>query len=181
MSYCKAMQTMKPEELILHKKYHDNEYGFPIHNDDELFGRLILEINQAGLSWSTILKKQIGLRNAYHNFEIKRVASYKEKDTNRLLNDANIIRNKLKIHAAIENAKTILLIQKKFGTFKNWLDENDTLTKDAWTKLFKVTFNFTGGEIVNEFLMSTGYLAGAHDKNCAIYNRVLEQNPNWNK
>ena len=92
----------------IHKPYHDNHYGFPIHNDDELFGRLIMEINQAGLSWETILKKEASFRKAYHNFSIKKVAAYKDKDTERLLNDAGIIRNKLKVNAAIENAKAIL-------------------------------------------------------------------------
>jgi DNA-3-methyladenine glycosylase I len=113
---------------------------FPIHDDNELFCRLILEINQAGLSWTTILNKQQGFRKAYHNFEIKKVAAYKEKDFKRLMNDAGIIRNRLKINAAIENAKTILGLQKEFKSFKNWLDQHHPKTKDEWTKLFKQTF-----------------------------------------
>ena len=102
----------------LHKQYHDNHYGFPIHDDNELFGRLIMEINQAGLSWETILKKEDSFRKAYHQFNIKKIAAYTEKDRIRLLNDTGIIRNKLKINAAIENAKTILGIQKEFGSFE---------------------------------------------------------------
>src|SRR3954462_3966216 len=114
MSYCSAINNMKPDDLSLHKIYHDRQYGFPIHDDNELFCRLILEINQAGLSWTTILKKQETFREAYHNFDIKKVAAYKEKDVQRLLNNAGIIRNKLKVNAAIENAKTIVAIQREF-------------------------------------------------------------------
>ena len=117
MSYCQAIETMQPEERkALHKNYHDNHYGFPIHSDDELFGRLIMEINQAGLSWETILKKEESFRKAYSNFSIEKIAGYNEKDRERLLSDAGIIRNKLKVNAAIENAKTILKQKKEFGS-----------------------------------------------------------------
>ena len=170
---------MKPDELSVHAVYHDTQYGFPIHDDNELFCRLILEINQAGLSWSTILKKQDGFRKAYHNFQIKKVAAYKEKVTLRLLNDAGIIRNRLKVNAAIENAKNIILIQKEFGSFKNWLGRHHPRTKEEWTILFKQTFRFTGGEIVNEFLMSTGYLPNAHEKGCPVYKKVIKAGPMW--
>jgi DNA-3-methyladenine glycosylase I len=172
---------MKAEDLAVHKVYHDDQYGFPIHEDNELFCRLILEINQAGLSWTTILKKQDGFRKAYHQFNIRKVASYSQKDIDRLLNDASIIRNRLKVNAAIENAKTILSLQKQFGSFKNWLDHHHPLTKEEWTKLFKKTFRFTGGEIVNEFLMSTGYLPGAHDESCPIFKKALKAKPAWNQ
>jgi DNA-3-methyladenine glycosylase I len=172
---------MKPDDASLHKIYHDTQYGFPINDDDELFCRLILEINQAGLSWTTILKKQEGFRKAYHNFEIKKVAAYKEKDIQRLLNDAGIIRNRLKVNAAVENAKAILAIQKEMGSFKNWLAHHHPKTREEWTKLFKQTFRFTGGEIVNEFLLSTGYLTGAHDTTCVVYKKVLKAKPMWNE
>ena len=178
-TYCQAIGFMKPEELAVHKIYHDTQYGFPVEGDDELFCRLILEINQAGLSWSTILKKQQGFRKAYHNFSIKKVAAYKEKDIQRLLNDAGIIRNKLKINAAIENAKAIAALQKEFGSFKNWLNHHHPKIKEEWMKLFKQTFKFTGGEIVNEFLVSTGYLPGAHDENCVIHKKVFKAKPMW--
>lgn len=179
MSYCTAIPNMKGDDQMLHKQYHDEQYGFPIHDDSELFCRLILEINQAGLSWTTILRKQESFRKAYHNFDLKKVASYKEKDVERLMNDAGIIRNRLKINAAVENAKTILLLQKQFGSFRNWLDENHPLSKEEWVKLFKKHFRFTGGEIVNEFLMSTGYLPGAHDEDCKVYKKVLKAQPAW--
>ncbi len=179
MSYCTAIQNMKEPDMALHKAYHDEYYGFPIDEDDELFCRLVLEINQAGLSWITILKKQENFRKAYHNFNIKKVAAYTDKDIQRLLNDAGIIRNRLKINAAIENAKTIRAIQKEMGSFKNWLSQHHPKTKEEWTSLFKKTFRFTGGEIVNEFLVSTGYLPGAHDESCAIYKKVIKAKPAW--
>ncbi len=181
MSYCKAINTMKAADLSVHKIYHDTQYGFPIDDDNELFCRLILEINQAGLNWTTILNKQENFRKAYHNFNIKKVAAYKEKDFERLMNDAGIIRNRLKINAAIENAKTILTLQKEFGTFKNWLGHHHPKSREEWTKLFKKTFKFTGGEIVNEFIVSTGFLTGAHDKDCPVYKKVLKAKPMWHE
>lgn len=181
MSYCTFIQGLKPGDQPEHREYHDNFYGFPIEEDNELFCRLILEINQAGLSWTTILKKQDNFRRAYHQFDIKKVASYKDKDIQRLLNDAGIIRNRLKVNAAIENARTILQIQKEHGSFKNWLDGHHPKTKEEWTSLFKKTFRFTGGEIVNEFLMSTGYLPGCHDSTCPIFKKVLKAKPAWNQ
>lgn len=182
MSYCFAIDTMQPEDRkMLHKNYHDNLYGFPIHDDNELFGRLIMEINQAGLSWETILKKEQNFRKAYDKFDIEKIATYGDEDRERLLNDAGIIRNKLKVNAAIENAKTILLLREEFGSFEEWLNFHHPKTKDEWVKLFKKTFRFTGGEIVNEFLMSIGFLRGAHTEDCVIFDRILEYNPMWNK
>ncbi len=181
MSYCSAIETMSGEKKDLHKTYHDKHYGFPIHDDNELFGRLILEINQAGLSWETVLKKEKNFRKAYHNFNIKKVAAYTEADRKRLLADPGIIRNRLKINAAIENAKSILLLQKQYGSFEKWLELQHPKTKDEWVKLFKNTFRFTGGEIVNEFLMSIGYLTGAHTRQCPVYDKILKKHPLWNK
>jgi DNA-3-methyladenine glycosylase I len=172
MSYCRFVSNADPSNV--HRKYHDNAYGFPIHEDNELFCRLILEINQAGLSWDTILKKEENFRKAYHRFEIARVAKYKEKDRTRLLNDAGIIRNRLKVDAAIHNANVILGLQKSHGSFKQWIDAHHPLKKEEWVKLFKKTFRFTGGEIVNEFLMSTGYLPGAHTEDCPVYKKTIK-------
>jgi DNA-3-methyladenine glycosylase I len=181
MSYCNAIETMSGDRKALHKAYHDKLYGFPIHDDNELFCRLVLEINQAGLSWETILKKESAFRKAYHNFNIKKVAAYTEKDRARLLADAGIIRNRLKVNAAIENAKAILSIQKEYGSFEKWLEQHHPKTKEEWVKLFKKTFKFTGGEIVNEFLMSIGYLGGAHAPDCKVYKQVLKTKPKWLK
>jgi DNA-3-methyladenine glycosylase I len=177
MSYCNYVQQADAHPL--HKKYHDQAYGFPIENDNALFGRLILEINQAGLSWLTILKKQANFQKAYDQFSIEKVANYGEKDRKRLLNDAGIIRNKLKVNAAIHNAQAIVELQKEFASFKAWLDQHHPLELKAWVKLFKRHFKFVGGEICNEFLMSCGYLPGTHDKECPVYAEIKKQNPPW--
>ena len=172
-SYCQFIHSNDTPSV--HKTYHDTQYGFTLYSDDELFGRLLLEINQAGLSWTTILNKQENFRKAYLNFNIKKIALYNQKDILLLLNNAAIIRNKLKINAAIYNAQKILELQKEFGSFKNWLDTHHSLSLQQWVILFKKTFKFTGGEITNEFLVSTGYLKGAHEKNCPIYKKLLSK------
>lgn len=179
MSYCSAIETMPDGRKAIHKAYHDSQYGFPIHDDNELFCRLILEINQAGLSWETILRKQNSFRTAYDNFDISKVAAYTEADRERLLSDPGIIRNRLKINAAIENAKTIQHLQEEHGSFQNWLSQHHPKTKQEWMKLFKKTFKFTGGEIVNEFLTSIGILKGAHAEDCPVYREVLLARPLW--
>lgn len=166
--------VLKPEAHALHREYHDREYGFPVRGDDDaLFERLILEINQAGLSWETVLKKREGFRAAYAGFSISAVAGFGEEDVARLLGDAGIIRNRLKVAAAIHNAQVILGLQEEFGSFEAWLDRGAAagMGKAEWVGLFKKMFRFTGGEIVGEFLMSLGYLPGAHVEGC----RVLEE------
>ena len=169
-SYCKFVAKLDDDNL--HKIYHDTKYGFAVNDDNELFGRLILEINQAGLSWITILKKENNFRKAYANFNVKVVSKFNEKDIQRLLSDPGIIRNKLKVNAAIYNANAILTIQENFGSFKQWLDLNHSRNKAEWVKLFKNTFKFTGSEITNEFLMSLGYLDGAHVPTCPIFKKI---------
>jgi len=176
-TYCEYVAQLEPSNV--HRIYHDTQYGFPIDSDDELFGRLLLEINQAGLSWTTILNKQENFRVAYANFHIHEVASFTEIDRERLLNDSGIIRNRLKVNAAIHNANIILGLRKEFGSFKNWLDHHHPKERAEWVKLFKKTFKFTGGEITNEFLVSTGYLKGAHEEGCLVYEEVLKHNPAW--
>ncbi|HEX5652151.1 MAG TPA: DNA-3-methyladenine glycosylase I [Chitinophagaceae bacterium] len=176
-TYC-AYVLDKGKDTV-HRHYHDQEYGFPIQDDNLLFARLVLEINQAGLSWETILKKKDNFFRAFDDFDIQKVARYTEKRKARLMQDAGIIRNRLKIEATIHNAKCIQVIQKENGSFKNWLDQHHPKSKEEWVKLFKNTFRFTGGEIVNEFLMSTGYLPGAHAEDCPVYKKVLKQKPRW--
>ena len=173
--YCKS----HPEDSF-NTIYHDTQYGFPLDDDNLLYERLILEINQAGLSWITILKKADNFRAAYGRFDIDTIASYGEMERTRLLNDAGIIRNRLKVNAAIENARHIQILRGEYGSFKGWLDGHHPLTLENWVKLFKSYFIFTGGEIVNEFLMSTGYLSGAHTPDCPIYNIVISKRPAWN-
>ncbi len=156
-----------------HGPYHDREYGFPIADDDALFERLVLEINQAGLSWPTLLKKRDAFRKAFRGFEIDRVARMKP---DRLLRDPGIIRNRLKIDAAIENARRIRAMP---STFAEWLDAHHPRSKDEWVKLFKKTFVFTGGEITGSFLMSIGYLPGAHEEWCPVFRKIARLRPAW--
>jgi DNA-3-methyladenine glycosylase I len=163
----------------IHAPYHGTEYGFPQRDDNVLFERLILEINQAGLSWETILKKRDTFRAAYSDFDIATVAAYGDDDVARLLGDPGIIRNRLKVAAAIDNAQRILALIADHGSFAAWLDSHHPLTKDEWVKLFKKTFRFTGGEITNEFLMSLGYLPGAHEESCPVYLEIGALKPPW--
>jgi DNA-3-methyladenine glycosylase I len=178
-SYCEVVEKMDAGNV--HKKYHDTEYGFPIDDDNALFERLVLEINQAGLSWTTILNKKENFHKAFHGFNIDKVAAYKEKDIQRLMDDAGIIRNRLKINATIENANRLRVIQKQYGSFKKWLEHHHPKTREEWVRLFRDTFKFTGGEIVNEFLVSTGYLPGAHIESCPVYKKTLKQKPAWRR
>lgn len=176
-SYCDAVARMEADSL--HRIYHDTAYGFPLHDDDELFGRLILEINQAGLSWTTILKKQENFRQAYSRFDIEKIAAYTDRDKARLLSDAGIIRNRMKVEAAISNAQKVLELRREHGSFKGWLDFHHPKSLEEWTKLFRKAFRFAGREIVNEFLMSTGYLPGAHVESCPVYQRIIHERPAW--
>ena len=163
----------------LHRPYHDREYGFHVGEDAALFERLVMEINQAGLSWSTVLRKRRALRQAYGEFDVDVVAAYGEPDRVRLLNDAGIVRNRLKVNAAIENARRVVRLRGEFGSFAGWLSHHHPLEKEEWVRLFKRTFLFTGGEIVGEFLKSTGYLPGAHQTGCPVYEQVLASRPPW--
>jgi DNA-3-methyladenine glycosylase I len=174
LTYCQAAPGHE-----FHGPYHDTEYGFPSRTDSVLFERLVLEINQAGLSWLTILRKRQAFMSAYDGFDIDRVAGYGPADIERLLADTGIIRNKLKIAASIENARRLQAIRQSHGSFAAWLDSYHPLEKAGWVKLFGATFRFTGGEIVGEFLMSLGYLPGAHAETCPIYARILELQPPW--
>lgn len=181
-SYCDYIDALPTgESKDLNGRYHDTQYGFPIHDDNELFGRLILEINQAGLSWLTILKKQENFRAAFDGFDIEKIAHYGERERTRLLADSGIVRNRLKIDAVIHNAAVVIGLQKEHGSFENWLSKHHPRTKDEWVKLFKKHFKFVGGEIVNEFLVSIGLLSGAHKQGCPVYQKVLAQNPKWNE
>ena len=179
MSYCAFVNGLPPGTDDPNTAYHDHAYGFPIADDNALFGRLLLEINQAGLSWTLMLKKQAAFEAAYDGFDIARVAAYTDADRQRLLQDAGIVRNRLKVNAAIHNAQQIQGLQASHGSFKRWLDAHHPLSKDEWVKLFKRHFKFVGGEIVNEFLMSTGYLPGAHHPDCPVFAQARAARPPW--
>ena len=173
-SYCLASRA---HHLLQH--HHDHEHGFPVQDDDRLFEYLLLEINQAGLSWLTVVKKRAALKKAYADFSFSRVARFGVEDILRLMQDASIIRHRLKIEAAIFNAQRICEIAKTHGSFKAWLDGHHPLERAAWVKLFRRTFRFVGNEIVGEFLMGTGYLPDAHARSCPVYARVLASRPPW--
>lgn len=163
-----------------HGPYHDREYGFPLRGERALLERLSLEIFQAGLSWLIILKKRRGICAAFDNFNPDIVAAYGARDVARLLKDARIIRNRLKVAAIIHNAGVVVGMRES-GGFARWLAHHHPRDKAAWVALFKKTFRFTGGEITGEFLMSTGFLPGAHRPSCPVYKKILEKNPPWRR
>jgi len=173
-AYCAAAPDGDPN-----REYHDLEYGFPIRDDAGLFERLVLEINQAGLSWVTILKKKAAFRRAYDGFDVDAVAAYGEADVARLLADAGIVRNRLKVAAAVENARRVVALRPEYGSFKGWLDASHPQSTEALLALFKKNFVFVGGEIVGEFLMSTGYLPGAHVAGCPAGDRAVAAGAPW--
>jgi len=167
--------------------YHDHEWGVPVHDENKLFEFLILEGAQAGLSWSTILKKRENYRRAYDDFDVNRVAGYKERKVLQLLNDPGIVRNKLKIRASILNAKEVIRIRKEFGSFDKYLwsfvggkpminkrkrmsdipartAESDAMSKD----LKKRGFKFVGSTICYAFMQAVG-MANDHETTCFRY------------
>lgn len=163
----------------LHGPYHDEEYGFPLTDETALFERLSLEIFQAGLSWLLVLRKREGMRAAFDGFDVDKVADYGEADVARLLADPGIVRNRLKVAAIIENARRIRALRDSDGGFAAWIASRHPLTLPEWVKVFRKTFKFTGGEVVNEFLMSIGYLPGAHREDCPAFSRIAALDPPW--
>jgi len=164
----------------LHGPYHDEEYGFPLTDESALFERLSLEIFQAGLSWLLVLRKREAMRAAFDGFDVDKVAAYGDADLTRLLADPGIIRNRLKVSAIIENARRIQALRAAGeGGFAGWIAARHPLMLEEWVKVFRKTFKFTGGEIVNEFLMSIGYLPGAHREDCPVFARIEALDPPW--
>lgn len=174
MSYCREAGANP-----WHQAYHDLEYGWPQQDEAVLCERLSLEIMQAGLSWLTVLKKREALAAAFDGFEVDTVAAYGETERARLLADAGIIRNRRKIDAIIENARRLRAMREEGTTFHEWLLAHHPLTLEEWLPLFRRTFKFTGPEIVNEFLLSLGYLPGAHAADCPAYAEIEALDPPW--
>jgi len=171
-------------------KYHDEEWGKPIHNDKRLFEFLILEGAQAGLSWSTVLKKRRNYRKAFDNFDYKKIAQYTQRDINRLLKNAGIIRNRLKINAAITNARLVLSVQKEFGSFDAYIWQfvnhkpiinafktikelpASTEISDAMSRdLKKRGFKFVGSTICYAFMQAVG-MVNDHTTDCYRYQEI---------
>lgn len=162
-----------------HGPYHDDEYGFPATDERVLFERLALEIFQAGLSWLIVLKKRPALIAAFDDFHVDKVADYGETERARLLADAAIIRNRRKIDAIIENARRLRALRQHHGSFDRWIAAHHPRAKAEWVALFRQTFVFMGGEVVNEFLMSIGVLPGAHRPDCPVHVRIMASRPPW--
>lgn len=174
MSYCQIAPGHP-----FHGPYHDQEYGFPASDDHVLLERLALEINQAGLSWLLVLKKRPAFFEAFSGFDPECVAAYGDADIARLLRNAGIIRNRRKIEAVIENARRFLDLGQSHGSVSAWLEDHHPGSLEDWVRLFRGTFVFVGGEIVNEFLMSLGYLPGAHARDCPVFDRIRALKPPW--
>ena len=164
-----------------HGPYHDEEYGFPLGDEAALLERLSLEIFQAGLSWLIVLKKRPAISAAFDGFDVDAVAAYGERDTQRLLGDAGIIRNRRKISAIVENARRVAGLRESHGGFATWIAARHPLPREEWIRLFRATFAFTGPEVVGEFLTSIGYLAGAHREDCPVYQRIARLDPPWSR
>jgi len=160
------------ETDLLLAAYHDREYGVARRwTDRDCFELLSLELFQAGLSWLIVLRKREAFRRAFHRFNLRQVARMTESDVGRLMQDAGIIRNRLKILATIDNARRVLLIQREYGSFRRWLAQVDDADPAQTLKLFRSTFRFMGPEIINEFLMCIGKRPVKHDPHCWMVER----------
>lgn len=176
----------------LYEAYHDNEWGTPLRDEDLLFEFLVLETFQAGLSWITILKKRENFRVAFDNFDYKRIATYKEDKIQSLLQDAGIIRNKLKVRGTVTNARLFMEIQKEYGSFSKYLWDyvdnipiqnhwndykecpaNTPLSDKISKDLKKRGFKFVGSTIIYAFMQAIG-MVNDHDVNCFRYEMVQE-------
>ena len=180
-----------PTDNPLMIKYHDKEWGVPVHNDRKLFEFLLLEGFQAGLSWNTILNKRENFRKAFDNFDFDKVANYNKRKINSLMKDAGIIRNKLKIESAVTNAKAFIEVRKQFGTFNKYIwgfvndkpiRNNHKRLKDipASTKLSdliskdlkKRGFKFVGTTIIYAHMQATG-MVNDHTTDCFRYKHII--------
>lgn len=163
----------------VHGSHHDLEYGRPVAGDDVLLERLAMEIMQAGLSWLLVLNKRAGLNAAFRGFDPDVVARFGAREVTRLLKDEGIIRNRRKIEAIIENARRVRDLRADYGSIKGFLDAHHPLRLPDWVKVMKKTFVFMGPEVVNEFMMSTGYLPGAHLETCPQFREIARLKPAW--
>ena len=162
-----------------HGPYHDREYGFPLTGDAELFERLVLEINQAGLSWLTILKKRDAFRRAFDGF----VPTWWPATARPSASGSSVTRASCATASRwtprVENARRVVALRAQYGDLAGWLAAHHPRSKEEWVRLFRQTFRFVGGEIVGEFLMSIGYLPGAHEPDCPVYRRIAPLRPPW--
>ena len=143
----------------LEQSYHDNEWGVAIHDDRRLFEFLVLEGAQAGLSWSTILRKREGYRRAFDNFDARKISKYSEKAVSRLLTNSEIIRNRLKINATITNARAFLQVQKEFGSFDRyiWQFVNGGPIQNSWRKMTDIPSSTPESDAMSKDLSKRGF------------------------
>lgn len=190
MSQTKARCPWPADDPLM-IEYHDTEWGVPLHDDRKLFEFLVLDANQAGLSWRTILHKRENFRKAFHNYDIARIAKFTQRDQERLMKDAGIIRNRLKIEASIINARQFLVVQKEFGSFDKYIwqftggktiqnkfkdvkqlpaksAESDAMSKDLKSRGFK----FVGSTICYAFMQAAG-MVNDHLVGCHRHKQVL--------
>jgi DNA-3-methyladenine glycosylase I len=163
----------------VHDAYHEHEYGVPSRDDAVICERLALEIFQAGLSWELVLRRREGIRAAFGGFAPVHVAGLGDEDRARLVADVRLIRNRRKIDAIITNAGVMCGLIDQYGSVAEWLDAHHPRERPEWVRLFGGTFRFTGPEVTNEFLMSLGYLPGAHAATCPVYSRIVALGPPW--
>jgi DNA-3-methyladenine glycosylase I len=140
-------------------KYHDEEWAVPVHDDRKLFEFIVLDSFQAGLSWNTILNKRENFRKAFNNFEPEKVARYSEKRIQKLLSDAGIIRNKLKIYGTVNNAKKFIDIQKEYGSFDNyiWQFTNHKTLRNSWKEVKSIPARTTQSDAMSKALYEKGF------------------------
>jgi len=143
----------------LEQSYHDNEWGVAIHDDRSLFEFLVLEGAQAGLSWSTILRKRDGYRKTFDNFDARKISQYSPKDVSRLLATPEIIRNRLKINATITNARAFLQVQEQFGSFDRyiWQFVNGRPIQNSWERMTDIPSSTPESEAVSKDLQKRGF------------------------
>jgi DNA-3-methyladenine glycosylase I len=175
-TYC----TIAPGHPV-HNDYHELEYGVPCRDDEVICERLALEIFQAGLSWEIVLRRREGIREAFSGFAPPHIAGLGDPERQRLLADPRIIRNRRKVDAIIANAEVMCGLIDTHGNLAAWLDCQHPLPREEWVRLFRRTFRFTGPEITSEFLMSLGYLPGAHAPDCPAYARIAALDPPWQR
>lgn len=161
-----------PEGNTLYEKYHDEEWGVPVHNDHILFEFLILESAQAGLSWETVLKKRSAYKKAFANFNVQKVARFTKRDIAKLMENAGIIRNRLKIESTISNAKVFIDLQKEYGSFSKYLwSWKNKDAKQLSAAMKQRGFRFFGPTICLAYIQAIG-LVNDHTPDCFLYKKV---------
>ena len=163
----------------VHHAYHATEYGFPLEDGTALYERLCLEIFQAGLSWEIILKRRSALNDAFHGFDPDILATWGEDEQGVLLQDPRIIRNRRKVAAVVHNARVCVDLRDQYRSFSGWIAAHHPASLKEWVKIFRRVFVFMGPEVVNEFLMSTGWLPGAHRVTCPVFKTIKALSPPW--